>query len=260
MDPPLPAVDDERLRPRRLRRPRRRRRGRARRRAADARGRAHALRISSSTSPHHRARSLPAMLLYDVHASGNCYKVRLLLTLLGIPFERIERGHEPAPRAATELLGGKNPALRVPVLAARRRPASRGVERDPLVSRRGDGVRARRTLRARAGAPVDVLRAVRPRAVHRRRPPPHARSASSTRIADTEQRRRARLRGARRDGGASRRARVLRRGRSTRSPTSRSTRTRTSRTRAASTSRVIRRSARWLARVAAQPGHIPITA
>ena len=53
--------------------------------------------------------------LYDSALSGNCYKVRLLLTLLGIPFERIEvdvvdRSNRP------DLLGGKNPALRVPTL------------------------------------------------------------------------------------------------------------------------------------------------
>ena len=53
--------------------------------------------------------------LYNSQLSGNCYKVRLLLTLLGIPFERIEldvvdRSNRP------EILGGKNPALRVPTL------------------------------------------------------------------------------------------------------------------------------------------------
>jgi glutathione S-transferase len=55
------------------------------------------------------------MLLYDSPVSGNCYKVRLLLTLLGIPFERrtvdvVDRSNRP------ELLGDLNPALRVPTL------------------------------------------------------------------------------------------------------------------------------------------------
>ncbi len=55
------------------------------------------------------------MRLYNSQVSGNCYKVRLLLSLLGIPFERIEVNlADPARRA--ELLAGKNPALRVPVL------------------------------------------------------------------------------------------------------------------------------------------------
>jgi glutathione S-transferase len=55
------------------------------------------------------------MLLYNSQVSGNCYKVRLLLAHLGIPYERheldvVDRSNRP------EVLGGKNPALRVPVL------------------------------------------------------------------------------------------------------------------------------------------------
>jgi glutathione S-transferase len=55
------------------------------------------------------------MLLYDSAISGNCYKVRLLLTKLGIPFERHElsvfdRSDRP------EVLGALNPALRVPTV------------------------------------------------------------------------------------------------------------------------------------------------
>ncbi|MFZ1881359.1 MAG: glutathione S-transferase family protein [Gaiellaceae bacterium] len=55
------------------------------------------------------------MLLYDSPVSGNCFKVRLLLAHLGIPFER--RTVDVADRAnRPELLGGLNPALRVPTL------------------------------------------------------------------------------------------------------------------------------------------------
>jgi glutathione S-transferase len=55
------------------------------------------------------------MLLYDSAVSGNCYKVRLLLAKLGIPFERRElsvfdRSDRP------DVLGDLNPALRVPTL------------------------------------------------------------------------------------------------------------------------------------------------
>jgi glutathione S-transferase len=55
------------------------------------------------------------MLLYDSPVSGNCYKVRLLLAHLGLPYERhrvdvADRSDRP------ELLGGLNPALRVPTL------------------------------------------------------------------------------------------------------------------------------------------------
>jgi glutathione S-transferase len=55
------------------------------------------------------------MLLYNSPVSGNCYKVRLLLAHLGIPYERrdldvVDRSNRP------EVLGGLNPDLRVPTL------------------------------------------------------------------------------------------------------------------------------------------------
>ena len=55
------------------------------------------------------------MLLYDSPVSGNCYKVRLLLAHLGLAYERrtvdvVDRSGRP------DLLGGLNPALRVPTL------------------------------------------------------------------------------------------------------------------------------------------------
>ena len=55
------------------------------------------------------------MLLYDSAVSGNCYKVRLLLSLQGIDFER--REVDVVDRSGRlELLGELNPALRVPTL------------------------------------------------------------------------------------------------------------------------------------------------
>jgi glutathione S-transferase len=55
------------------------------------------------------------VLLYDNPVSGNCYKVRLLLAKLGIPYER--RTLDVADRSdRPEVLGGLNPALRVPTL------------------------------------------------------------------------------------------------------------------------------------------------
>ena len=55
------------------------------------------------------------MLLYDSPVSGNCYKVRLLLAHLGIPYER--RTMDVADRSnRPEVLGGLNPSLRVPTL------------------------------------------------------------------------------------------------------------------------------------------------
>jgi glutathione S-transferase len=55
------------------------------------------------------------VLLYENPVSGNCYKVRLLLAHLGIPYERrtldvVDRSDRP------EVLGGLNPSLRVPTL------------------------------------------------------------------------------------------------------------------------------------------------
>jgi len=55
------------------------------------------------------------MLLYDSAVSGNCYKVRLLFAQLGVAYERRElsvfdRTDRP------DVLGGLNPALRVPTL------------------------------------------------------------------------------------------------------------------------------------------------
>ena len=55
------------------------------------------------------------MLLYNSQVSGNCYKVRLLFAHLGIEYEIqeldvVDRSNRP------EVLGGLNPALRVPTL------------------------------------------------------------------------------------------------------------------------------------------------
>lgn len=55
------------------------------------------------------------MLLYNSAVSGNCYKVRLLLAQLGLPYEIrevdvVDRSTRP------EILGDLNPALRVPTL------------------------------------------------------------------------------------------------------------------------------------------------
>jgi glutathione S-transferase len=55
------------------------------------------------------------MLLYNSAVSGNCYKVRLLFSHLGIDYEKrelsvIDRSDRP------DVLGALNPALRVPTL------------------------------------------------------------------------------------------------------------------------------------------------
>ena len=55
------------------------------------------------------------MLLYNSAVSGNCYKVRLLLTQLGLPFETEEVSVVDRSNRK-ELLGELNPGLRVPTL------------------------------------------------------------------------------------------------------------------------------------------------
>jgi glutathione S-transferase len=55
------------------------------------------------------------MLLYDSGVSGNCYKVRLLLSHLGLDYERRELSVVDRSNRQ-ELLGDLNPGLRVPTL------------------------------------------------------------------------------------------------------------------------------------------------
>ena len=55
------------------------------------------------------------MKLYNNQSSGNCWKVRQILALLEIPYERVELDVIDRSNRA-EVLGGKNPALRVPTL------------------------------------------------------------------------------------------------------------------------------------------------
>ena len=56
------------------------------------------------------------MILHDYLPSGNGYKVRLLLTQLGIPFERIEYDVTLDETRTPEFLGRINPNGRIPVL------------------------------------------------------------------------------------------------------------------------------------------------
>jgi glutathione S-transferase len=55
------------------------------------------------------------MRLYNSAVSGNCYKVRLLLAQLGLPYETVDVSVVDRSDR-NELLGGLNPALRVPTL------------------------------------------------------------------------------------------------------------------------------------------------
>jgi glutathione S-transferase len=74
--------------------------------------------VETTVSPGRLAPALGVradVLLYDSPVSGNCNKVRLLFAHLGLGYERqlvdvVDRSKRP------ELLGGLNPALRVPTL------------------------------------------------------------------------------------------------------------------------------------------------
>jgi glutathione S-transferase len=55
------------------------------------------------------------MLLYDSIVSGNCYKVRLLFAHLGLEYERIELNVVDRSNRR-DVIGDRNPALRVPTL------------------------------------------------------------------------------------------------------------------------------------------------
>lgn len=55
------------------------------------------------------------LLLYDNLLSGNCYKVRLLLSLLGIEYERRELSVVDLGDRS-DVLGGLSPSLNVPTV------------------------------------------------------------------------------------------------------------------------------------------------
>ncbi|TML44891.1 MAG: glutathione S-transferase family protein, partial [Actinobacteria bacterium] len=58
---------------------------------------------------------LAAVLLYNSAVSGNCYKVRLLLAQLELEYEKVDVSVVDRSNRE-EVLGGLNPALRVPTL------------------------------------------------------------------------------------------------------------------------------------------------
>jgi glutathione S-transferase len=54
--------------------------------------------------------------LFDYELSGNCYKVRLLLNLLGVPFERIELDFHPGREHKSAWFLAINPLGQIPVI------------------------------------------------------------------------------------------------------------------------------------------------
>jgi glutathione S-transferase len=71
------------------------------------------------------------MKLHDNLSSGNAYKVRLLLTQLGIPFERIEYDVDTGETRTPEFLAHVNANGRIPVLEVE--PGFRLAESDAII-------------------------------------------------------------------------------------------------------------------------------
>ena len=184
------------------------------------------------------------LVLYNSAISGNAYKVRLLLSHLGLPFRRIEFDVDDGSTRTADFLA-RNPNGKVPTIAPARRLLSLRIQRDPLLLRRGHEILAGQQARPRGRAAMDVLRAIQPRALYRRGPP--LGRASGQDAARTSRNCAMRTeRGYHALGVMESRLqgpRLTSRARPIRSPTSRSTPTPTSRMKAASTSGAIPASA-----------------
>ena len=74
------------------------------------------------------------MRLYDYAASGNCFKVRLLLGLLGRDYERVPVDIF-AGDTLTDAFGAINPLRETPVLELDDGERLDAVQRDPVVPR-----------------------------------------------------------------------------------------------------------------------------
>ena len=89
------------------------------------------------------------MTLYDFMGSGNGYKVRLVLAQLGLPYKLVERDILKGETRTPEFLA-KNPNGRIPTLQLEDGTLPRRIERHHLVPRRGHRARAGGPARARA--------------------------------------------------------------------------------------------------------------
>ena len=98
------------------------------------------------------------MRLYDYSASGNCFKVRLLLALLGRDVERVPVDIF-AGDTLTDAYAAINPLRETPVLELDGGEHLAQSAAILWLPRRGHDIPARGPLRARAGRPVAVLRA-----------------------------------------------------------------------------------------------------
>ena len=111
-------------------------------------------------------RSAIMLVLHQMQMSGNCYKVRLAAHQLGIPITLKEYGLHDGTTRTPEFLA-KNPNGRVPMLELEDGRLLPEIRRDHLVSRRRHGLMPDEQMGSRAGAAMDVLRAIQPRALCR---------------------------------------------------------------------------------------------
>ena len=79
--------------------------------------------------------------LYSMQRSGNCYKARLALAQLRIPYRLVEIDILQGESRTPEFLA-KNPDGHVPLLEVEPGRFLRGVERDPVVHLRRHAARA----------------------------------------------------------------------------------------------------------------------
>ena len=110
------------------------------------------------------------LVLYNSAISGNAYKVRLLLSHLGLKFQRIEFNVDDGSTRTAEFLA-KNPNGKVPTI--RLADGSHLFESNAILYYFAEGtpILAGEQARPRRRDAVDVLRAIQPRALHRRGPP-----------------------------------------------------------------------------------------
>ncbi len=105
--------------------------------------------------------------IYGMTNSGNCYKPRLLMAKLGRPFKHVEvSSYDGGTRS--EAFIARNPNAMVPLLEFDDGRLLRRSNAMLLHLGERNALPPGRRLRAGAGLPVAVLRAVQPRALHRR--------------------------------------------------------------------------------------------
>ena len=109
-------------------------------------------------------RSEPMLRLHDNKFSGNGYKMRLLLTQLGMPLRAHRLRHRSRRRRARRIFCVLNPNGRIPVLEFDDGRVLAEFDAILVYLAEGTPYLPQDPLRACAGAAMDVLRAIRPRA------------------------------------------------------------------------------------------------